>query len=228
MCRESLGEGAYGEAFRGFDTQSCCVGSGHQVHPERPAATRKDALEQGRALARVTDPCIVVVFDVARVVDPVTNSVLDAVVMELVDGRSLVERAANRRTRGRSSAHRQRRSLDAVDAVSLSWARSPRLARRKRDRRRSIRKGHRSHVLRDRGPEVLCDTGHTTTARGSSCTRHLGRPTPCVGRSDGRRGEVRARWVAKPTIELLRSEFRRLLQRQVPTTVTESRTRRRR
>lgn len=89
-CTQKLGEGAYGEAWRSSD---------HELKRDvaikfirSTGATRSDVVEQARALARVTDPSIVVVFDVAKVLDPVTKVVLDAVVMELVEGQSLNER----------------------------------------------------------------------------------------------------------------------------------------
>lgn len=89
-CIERLGEGVYGDAWRARDTEL-----------RRPVvvkfirsigASRKDVVDHAHALARVSDPSIVAVYDVASVLDPVTNAALDAVIMELVEGPSLVER----------------------------------------------------------------------------------------------------------------------------------------
>lgn len=89
-CRESLGSGVYGEAWRARDTELNRDVVAKFIRST--GAGRREAVEAARAIARVTHPNIVVVYDVAQVSDPVTAKILDAVIMELVEGPSLLER----------------------------------------------------------------------------------------------------------------------------------------
>lgn len=105
-CSESLGEGVYGEAWRAEDKELKREVAVKFIRST--GASRKEAVEHARAIARVTDPSIVAVYDVARVFDPVTKTVLDAVVMELVEGQSLVDRLG--------------RAVDRADASRIGGA----------------------------------------------------------------------------------------------------------
>jgi hypothetical protein len=85
-----LGEGAYGDVWRAWDTKLM-----------RPVAVKfvrstnwadLGAIEHARALARVQHSSIVTVHDVAQVTDPVSGRWVQAVVMELVEGPTLAEK----------------------------------------------------------------------------------------------------------------------------------------
>lgn len=112
-CLTALGAGAYGEAWRAKDVEL-----NREVVVKfirSTGATRKDAVEAARALARVTDANIVVVHHVDEVADPVTGRVLDAVIMELVEGTTLLHRLGS--TMSRSEALRIGQAiLNAVSA----------------------------------------------------------------------------------------------------------------
>jgi tRNA A-37 threonylcarbamoyl transferase component Bud32 len=87
---ERLGAGVYGEVWRAIDTE---LGRSVTVKFIRTTgATRTNVLEHARALARVSHPNIVAVYEVTGIADPANGAVTDAVVMELVEGQTLVER----------------------------------------------------------------------------------------------------------------------------------------
>jgi Protein kinase domain len=83
-----IGEGALGEVWRATDTQLRRDVAIKFIHE---GGSSEDALAQARAVARVMHPNIVVVHEVTCVVDPATEAPADAIVMELVHGRSLNE-----------------------------------------------------------------------------------------------------------------------------------------
>lgn len=82
-----LGEGTFGEVWRATD---------HELKREVAvkfvlAPGEQDALAHAKALARVTHPNIVTVFDTTTLTNPATDAASRAVVMELVNGTPLVE-----------------------------------------------------------------------------------------------------------------------------------------
>lgn len=116
-CIASLGEGVYGDAWRARDTELKRDVAIKFIRSM--GASREDVLEHARALARVTDSNIVAVHHVTRVTDPVTSRVTDAVIMELVDGPSLVERLGRPLDRGEARRIGDA-ILSAVDAYHAS------------------------------------------------------------------------------------------------------------
>jgi tRNA A-37 threonylcarbamoyl transferase component Bud32 len=83
------GEGAFGEVWRGEDTQ---LHRPVAIKFVRDALTNQDALAHARAVARVEHPNIVVVYVVTHVLDPSTGTPTTAIVMQFVDGATLEER----------------------------------------------------------------------------------------------------------------------------------------
>jgi hypothetical protein len=90
VVRERLGAGVYGEVWRADGTE---LGRAVAVKFVRTTgADRSTVLEHARALARVAHPNIVAVHGVAAIADPIGRAATDAVVMELVEGPTLVEK----------------------------------------------------------------------------------------------------------------------------------------
>jgi tRNA A-37 threonylcarbamoyl transferase component Bud32 len=83
------GEGAFGEVWRGEDTQLRRLVA---IKFVRDALTNQDALAHARAVARVEHPNIVVVHVVTYVLDPTTRTPTTAIVMQYVNGSTLEER----------------------------------------------------------------------------------------------------------------------------------------
>lgn len=89
-CHIRLGAGLFGEVWRATDVELKRDVAVKFIRST--GATRANVLEHARALARVTHPNIVTVYHVTKINDPVTGGVLDAVVMELIEGDKLEDR----------------------------------------------------------------------------------------------------------------------------------------
>lgn len=92
VTSDRIGEGAYGEVWRAYDT---LLKRPIAIKFIRQSGSSNDALAHARALVRVPHPNIVTIFDVTHVLDPSTGTVATAIVMELVEGLSLDKRLLN-------------------------------------------------------------------------------------------------------------------------------------
>lgn len=89
---KKLGDGAFGDVWEGLDDLERLVA----VKIIRPAQVGvADAMAHARALARVNHTNIVRVFTISKVMDPVTNTQVDCVVMELLKGLTLAAHLAS-------------------------------------------------------------------------------------------------------------------------------------
>jgi hypothetical protein len=85
-----LGDGGYADVWHAEDTTLGRIVALKLVR--RSAPSSHDALAHARALARVEHDNIVRVYEITEVVDPTTNEVTSAMVMEFVSGSSLSQR----------------------------------------------------------------------------------------------------------------------------------------
>ena len=84
-----LGEGGFGDVYEAVDD----LGRRLAVKIVRPSAAGiSTALDHARALARTRHANVVSIYSLEKIADPVTGAVVDAVVMELVEGETLSER----------------------------------------------------------------------------------------------------------------------------------------
>lgn len=85
-----IGSGAFGEVWKAVDSM---LGRDVAVKFIRSTdATHDDVLQHARALAGVTHANIVTVYDVAKILDPDTEALLDAVIMEFIESETLHSR----------------------------------------------------------------------------------------------------------------------------------------
>lgn len=106
LVGDKLGAGVFGDVWRAKDKELRRDVAIKFIRST--GATRNDVLEHARALARVSHASIVAVYEVTRTRDPVTDTVTDAVVMELIDGVVLRERLC--------------RAVDLADATRIGIA----------------------------------------------------------------------------------------------------------
>jgi hypothetical protein len=92
--KSKLGEGGFGDVWEATDA----LGRSVAVKIIRsPAAIVSNALDHARALARLGHPNVVSVYSIERVADPDGGQLVDAVVMELLRGETLMARVKGHR-----------------------------------------------------------------------------------------------------------------------------------